>query len=213
MEDDLRDAHAEVIGTPDGKVAAHPEQDSIGDELLRHAFSDPLTGLLGGVAFDHLVENALARTESVARTAVVCLDLDGVQTITDRFGAAAGEQVVVHAARRLAEAVRAGDAATQSGANRYVVLLERTTEAAAIAVAARLLGAVGCPLQVQGHHLTLSASAGVALNQASDTVASVVQNAVTAMRRAKETDGGGPVVYGRSVFDPVQPSRTIRPRR
>lgn len=185
------------------------EHDEIGQELLRRAFSDPLTGLLGRHAFGHRLERALAPTGAGRAAAVVCLDIDGFDHVNQAFGGATGDEVLITLAQRLGVLLRPGDVLARLGSDEYGILLEDSTEDAALAVAGRVLDAVGVPMVVAGHDVTLSGSAGVVLARPGESAEVVMANVEAALGAAKAAGGGRPVLYGSDVPHVAQPDHHL----
>lgn len=207
LKREFESAEREVIGVQPPEVHSGPDHDEIGHELLYRAFSDPLTGLLGRHAFEHRVEAVLAVPRPVA---VVSLDLDRFQAVNARFDGATGDEVLIALAQRLAAMLRPGDLLARLGGDEYGVLLEDSTEEAALAVAERMLDAVRLPMTVSGEELVLSAGAGVAVSQPGESAEAVLGNADAALAAAKAA-GGGPVLYGSEVSGPAQTRQDFPP--
>jgi diguanylate cyclase len=90
--------------------------------LLREhqALHDSLTGLPNRAAFLHAVGRATARDE---RATVVLLDLDGFKAVNDTHGHAAGDALLQHVARELAQTVADGEVAARLGGDEFALLL------------------------------------------------------------------------------------------
>ena len=188
----------------------HGDSQDMAQELLRQAFADRLTGLLGPTAFDDRVERAVATAGGRNRTGVVCLDLDAFHRLNDRVGSATGDRVLLTVAERLTAVLRSCDTLTRYGGDCYAVLLDDTTQEAAVAVADRMLEAVRRPLSSGGHELTLSASVGLALSEAGDSAHDVVGNARAALGLAKEAGGGCSVLHTGAIAGPVHRRPELR---
>jgi PAS domain S-box-containing protein len=107
-------------------------------QLVHQAFHDGLTGLANRTLFAERVEHALAR-DGKGDLAVLFIDLDDFKHVNDSLGHAAGDQLLVAAARRLQGCLRPTDTAARLGGDEFAVLLERVTDAeAAAAVAGRV---------------------------------------------------------------------------
>ncbi len=208
LEREFECAEREAITVQPPEVYSGPDDDEIGHELLYRAFSDPLTGLLDHYAFAHRLEAVLAVPRPVA---VVSLDLDRFQGVNARFGGAAGDQVLIALAQRLAAMLRPTDVLARLGGDEYGVLLQDSTEEAALAVAERMLDAVRLPLTVSGEELVLSASAGVAVSQGRESAEAVLGNAAAALAAAKTAGGGRAVLYGSEISHPGQTGQHIYP--
>src|SRR4029453_10201506 len=88
------------------------------------AFHDPRTGLANRALFAERVRHAIARTRREHQSvAVIFLDLDDFKTINDSPGHAAGDEVLVEVAKRLATSIRATDTAARFGGDEFARLL------------------------------------------------------------------------------------------
>ena len=174
------------------------------DELLRRAFSDPLTGLLGREAFFRQVDVSLTRTDVAA---VVCLDIDGLRGSNRLLCGATRDHVMLTLARRLAGVLRSGDVLARTGADAFGVLLPAGEEAGLI-VARRLAAATRPPIAVPGGEIVVSANAGVAVGRRWDAGAVVIRNAETALAAAGPA-GAEPLAYGRQMPAHSQPADAI----
>ena len=80
------------------------ERKAFEEQLTHQAFHDPVTGLANRALFAERVRHAIARTRREHQSvAVVFLDLDDFKTINDSLGHAAGDEVLVEVAKRLAD--------------------------------------------------------------------------------------------------------------
>ncbi|MEN9538397.1 MAG: hypothetical protein RLZZ126_632, partial [Pseudomonadota bacterium] len=86
--------------------------------------------------------------------------LDGFKAVNDRFGHAAGDEVLKAAADRLREVVRAYDVAARLGGDEFAVLLSDVDTTVAMETAHRIVQALARPYVVDA---PVSASVGVAV--------------------------------------------------
>lgn len=188
--------------------AGGDEHDDLGRQLVRLAFSDPLTGLLGREAFAHQLNAALAAAGAGAQrsVAVVRVDLDAFDSVNGRFGAVGGDSILLALAGRLAAMLRPDDVLARFGGDEYAVLLRDTTEQGAVAVAERMLDGVRLGIMILGREAILSASAGVAVSQAGDGE-DLVGKAQAALIAAKAAGGGTAVLFDSDVGRPVKTGR------
>jgi diguanylate cyclase (GGDEF)-like protein/PAS domain S-box-containing protein len=167
---------------------------------LRHrAHHDALTGLPNRAVLEDRMAVALAAAERHRRVvAVLFIDLDGFKEVNDRFGHAAGDDVLAEVARRLQASVRAEDTLVRLHGDEFVVLLpELPSPFDAGHVAGSLLAAMNEPIEVAGHELVLSASIGIAVypDDARDVTA-LLRAADVAMYRAKLAGRNGVTYFG-----------------
>jgi diguanylate cyclase (GGDEF)-like protein/PAS domain S-box-containing protein len=155
-------------------------------QLVHQAFHDGLTGLANRTLFTERVEHALARTGQ-GELAVLFIDLDDFKHVNDSLGHAAGDQLLVAAARRLQGCLRPTDVAARLGGDEFAVLLERVTDGeAAATVAGRVLDTLHQPFGLNGRTIPIKASLGVATGQpGTDEADELLRNADVAMYTAK----------------------------
>jgi diguanylate cyclase (GGDEF)-like protein/PAS domain S-box-containing protein len=128
---------------------------------VRHAEAhDSLTGLLNRAALLPLLRKLPAQPAALA-----IIDLDEFSELNDTFGTAAGDAVLEALATRLDEELGDRGALARIGADEFGVLMADVDARAARAVTEELLAAVAArPVDVAGAHLSVSASAGIALS-------------------------------------------------
>ena len=136
------------------------------DLRLRHqALHDPLTGLANRTLCDDRLELAVARSRRTGATiGVLYVDLNEFKEVNDSHGHAAGDEVLVALAHRLAEAVRPSDTVGRVGGDEFLVVCEDVNEQVALALGRRLAQVARQPIEAAGAEHRLSASIGVALS-------------------------------------------------
>jgi diguanylate cyclase (GGDEF)-like protein len=150
---------------------------------------DSLTGLPNRSMFLLELERAIARSARTEQSFAVCfMDLDRFKTINDTLGHAAGDVLLKTMAVRLREAVRGDDVVARLGGDEFVLLLECSGgESELAALAAKLLNAVGQPVDVQGCDFLVTASMGICRYPADgEDAATLLKHADAAMYLAKE---------------------------
>ncbi len=107
------------------------------EKLARY---DVLTGLANRRAFEAALDAECARARrSRSPLSVVYLDIDGFKAINDRFGHAAGDQVLRQLATAIGETVRAGgDGGYRLGGDEFALVLPASTRAQAETVVDRI---------------------------------------------------------------------------
>ena len=157
------------------------------DHLAHH---DPLTGLANRASYFAQLDLAV---QSQSALAVAYLDLDGFKGANDRYGHAAGDEVLVEFGRRFAREMRAGDLVARLGGDEFAVLIvDPPHEAAAVAVVERLLAAAREPVELADDTVTLAASAGLVMvdDPRGTTPDALVHLADTALYAAKRNGKG-----------------------
>lgn len=157
------------------------------------AHHHPLTGLPNRLLLMGRLEHALDQSRRYrSGVAVLFIDLDGFKAVNDNFGHAAGDRILIAAARRLADQLRRGDTAAHLGGDEFVVVVERIYRpTAAATVARKLAAALSVPLQESGREVILGASIGISLFPGdADSPKALIGLADEAMYRAKRAGGG-----------------------
>jgi diguanylate cyclase (GGDEF)-like protein/PAS domain S-box-containing protein len=168
------------------------------ERALEHrAFHDDLTSLPNRALLLDRLRQATARAQRAGeRFAVLYVDLDGFKPINDTFGHLTGDTVLVTAAGRLQAEVRAEDTVARLGGDEFAVLLEHPQIAGhAAEVAERLLAALRSPIDVDGGHVSVTASVGIAFAGGHERPLDVLRNADIAMYRAKRAGAGGVAIF------------------
>ncbi len=135
------------------------------EERLQHlADHDSLTGLLNRRRLqDELVAHEQRCRRFGAAGSLLLLDLDGFKDVNDTLGHLVGDQVLRNVAAVLAERLRETDAVARLGGDEFAILLPRTEQDAALALATELTHRVqtssGAGVQWDVH---VTASVGVA---------------------------------------------------
>jgi len=135
---------------------------------------------------------------------LLLLDLDGFKAVNDRYGHAAGDEVLATTGRRLAAQDRS--TAVRLHGDEFVVLLHDRADAGPrhiAAAAAWVAGLVAAPVALAGERLvTVTASAGAVMVTADDQLAEVLARADLAMYAAKRSSGR-PVVWTANLEPPA----------
>ena len=115
--------------------------------LAHQALHDPLTGLANRALFEDRLRQALARSRrhGVASAVLFC-DLDRFKVVNDRLGHAAGDELLVAVAGRIAGVLRTQDTAARIGGDEFAILCEDVNGTHhALSIAERLLDELRAP--------------------------------------------------------------------
>jgi diguanylate cyclase (GGDEF)-like protein/PAS domain S-box-containing protein len=126
---------------------------------------DMLTGIYNRAYFDEELERL--KKGRKFPVSIVMADVDGLKEANDRFGHAAGDELLKHAAEVLKNAFRREDVAARIGGDEFAALLPNTDEVALVEAMERLQQQL--QLSNKEHHgfplpLSLSIGAATAMN-------------------------------------------------
>ena len=166
-------------------------------ELYQLAMTDPLTGAFNRRALSDIAEREWARAIRHGHPlSLVTIDIDHFKRINDRFGHAAGDDVLKALVKFLQGTIRTEDCLGRIGGEEFVILFPDTNAAGACAMAERLKGQMAelCP-QSDGVGIPFTVSIGATkCHPTRETFADALQRADSALYRAKEA-GRNQVVY------------------
>ena len=154
--------------------------------LEAQAQTDGLTGLKNRHVFGSFLDVECARSErSGAPLSVVYLDLDRFKQINDRFGHAAGDQVLRQFAAAIRRAIRVQlDGGFRLGGDEFALVLPSSTTAQATEIVERLR--ISCALHDPPWGVgVVDFSAGIVEVEAGETSASVIARSDRAMYEQK----------------------------
>jgi diguanylate cyclase (GGDEF)-like protein/PAS domain S-box-containing protein len=179
-------------GTPPGGFVASLEDVTAEVEtkkrLTAEARNDALTGLPNRVCFLESLSDALHDLPRAGgQVAVLFIDLDRFKQVNDAHGHAAGDELLIATAGRIAASLRPGDTLSRLGGDEFAVMMTQIEDVSTVtAVVDRLQASVSRPFSISGLHATVGASVGLVLVDDPDgDPAVILQNADMAMYRAK----------------------------
>ncbi len=158
--------------------------------MLLDAHHDHLTGLANRRLFGDRLASATERARRSRNPgAVLMLDLDHFKPINDSLGHAAGDAILIEAARRLVACTRKTDTVARFGGDEFVILLDNIGAAADVgAIARKMQEALLQPFHVEGKGVRLGLTIGICrFPDDSDEPEQIVRFADTAMYTAKRS--------------------------
>ncbi|HEY2719897.1 MAG TPA: GGDEF domain-containing protein [Solirubrobacteraceae bacterium] len=156
---------------------------------------DALTGCYNRGSIIDMLQRELDRNDG-SITGVVYIDLDRFKPVNDRFGHAAGDELLALVAERLRALTRRGDGVGRLGGDEFAVLLPdiRANEVA-LRAAARVCKSLSGIVELSAGKAELGASVGVACAESGSTDADeLIRRADAAMYRAKQGDCDEPAL-------------------
>jgi len=155
--------------------------------LLEQLTCDALTGLPNRRRILEMLGEAIDTARAESRVlAVLVLDIDEFRKINSGYGYAGGDDVLRECVARLSRHLAAGDTLARQGGNEFIIVQGDSSEAAAGELAEALLDCMRAPFTLDGQHVFLSASIGIALlPKASSAPHDLLQMAQVAMASAR----------------------------
>ncbi len=165
-------------------------------EAERMSVTDALTGLLNRRGFE-IEFGQLLPAGNGHELAVAALDLDLFKDVNDRFGHAAGDEVLIAVADALKTGVRRGDIVARAGGDEFLLLFNLYDSVRdLVGILDRIIERIEQPINLDNGVAKLSASVGVStfIIGSDQDLAAAMARADAALYRAKYAGGGRVVV-------------------
>lgn len=187
-----------VVNTRDGS-----NRHQLQTNLTHQAYHDALTRLANRSLFLNRVAHVIARApRRQSPSSVLFLDLDDFKKVNDSLGHAAGDELLVAAANRLATCLRPGDTIARLGGDEFAILLEAIQGLEdAVQIAERITSSMRNSFRVQNRDVFVGVSVGIAQISADLTADEVLRNADLAMYFAKGRDKGRYAIYAPEMHE------------
>jgi diguanylate cyclase (GGDEF)-like protein len=193
-----------------GLLAVGIERRTTVEEPAREGL-DQLTGLPDRTA---VLDALTAPTDpSIGVGTLLHLGLDGFRAVNARHGHDIGDEALRLVADRLGESIRDSDLVARLDGDEFALVCGGLGASRVEQFAERLIGRVEEAIDVDGHHISVSASVGAAIGRPDADPEALLATAKSAMARAKD-EGRGRVVIGEvgvglgpvaPVADPASP--------
>jgi diguanylate cyclase (GGDEF)-like protein/PAS domain S-box-containing protein len=158
------------------------------ERLIEHqALHDSLTDLPNRVLLYDRIEGALARVRrNGGFVAVLFMDLDNFKLVNDQHGHLIGDLVLRKLGPRLQTVMRHEDTLARLGGDEFVIVCAGVANPdAATALARRITQVLVAPFDISGTVISVTASIGVTIGGADDSVDELLGYADAAMYAAK----------------------------
>ncbi len=189
------------------------ERETLIEKLREQASHDPLTGLLNRRAFMAMAERDRRRMlRQHGQLAALMLDIDHFKQINDRYGHAAGDEVIRQVAATVKQAVRDTDLVCRYGGEEIAILLADPGTPRAGAIAERIrVGIAGLrfavPDYAPGTTFQVTASLGGSIARTDDldmkTIAALLALADQSLYLVKQ-GGRNHTIIDRQPVEPLQ---------
>jgi diguanylate cyclase len=157
-------------------------------EAETDALVDPLTKLANRRGFEREVTALQKVDDGLAHCALLFIDIDHFKRLNDAYGHMLGDKVLCAIGELIRQSIKGRDLAARLGGEEFVVLLTATTMDGARAVAEQLRHAIArCIVRRKdGEALgKITVSIGIALADANESIAGLVERADEVMYAAK----------------------------
>lgn len=153
------------------------------------AYHDHLTGLPNRTLFFDRLGIALDQARRSGKSvAIHCIDLDRFKEVNDTFGHQIGDELIKHAAARMAAICRRGDTVARLSGDEFAIVQIDASPRRAGRLAARLVEAMGQPAELSSGRVFSGCSVGTEIAASGDIEpAEAVRHADLALYRAKQS--------------------------
>ena len=178
---------------------------ALGDDLLRRALLDPVTGLRDRAIFLDDARQLLADDADARMHTVILVRLDGFASEDGSLGRPMPDAVLLEVGRRLSAAVRPDDMVARVGPSEFAVLLALASGVDIDVVVDRVVSTMSRPAVHAGRVQALVARVGVATTECGGSIDDLMAEAEVAMMpvrgRDGETAGTGPAAPSQVTGD------------
>lgn len=188
------------------RLSARAESSGVEERL---SYQDPLTGLASVQLLHRVLEFNTAQSNRYGRAcALLALDVDRFHLINEEYGFQFGDALLRKLADRLRAVTRGSDMLARKGEDEFLILLSEVgsppnkretreqVEERLARIAFRFLETVRKPMEIEGHTVTVDASAGVSLCPGdAQNHDDLLAHADAALFSAKESGRGRVEIY------------------
>ncbi|MBA3667529.1 MAG: EAL domain-containing protein [Sphingomonas sp.] len=207
----IRDEHGNLVGWR-GVASDITDSRLSGDDAVRAARTDPLTGLANRLLVRELLEEAVLRQwEGQGACALLLVDLDRFKLVNDTLGHAIGDQLLIEIGRRLERAVAPDGRVGRIGGDEFAIVWNGSADRAELSrVAERVIAEVSKSVSIGAATLHVGATVGIAVGPVDgDREEQLMSSADLALYRAKEAGRGGYAFYESYMFDEAEDHRLL----
>lgn len=181
------------------------EEKEQAQELVRLANNDTLTKLPNRNWLNNYLPTAIERSGGgMAHLAVLFIDLDNFKNVNDTLGHEAGDELLLQAAERLRDSVRASDHVARLGGDEFVVILDHVDVVEDVAKVAKvIIDKIRLPYALSaGMGNEINASIGISIYpQDGHSAELLLKHADVAMYAAKAAGKGRHAFYHTHLSD------------
>lgn len=184
------------------------EKKEVAEQSLQYlAYHDELTGLPNkNLLVDRINQSIKISARDNQKMAILFLDLDRFKNINDSLGHPIGDELLQKVSERLYKTLRRHDTVSRNSGDEFVVVLEKLKNSnEAIHVAKKVINCLTDTFDIHSHKIHIGASIGISIYPTDgDTPLTLLQNADTAMYRAKKAGGNQLQFYDKSMSNQLR---------
>lgn len=175
------------------------------------AMRDPLTGLLNRASFKRKLEGLVAARRGNQLIGIVYVDLDRFKQVNDGFGHLKGDELLCAVTERLQDLAATGLTVARLGGDEFAMIVEdRDTPEAIMALAERACEVLGFPFQLGDVEAVIGGSVGVSIcPMDGDEHQELLRRADIAMYRAKTGGRSNTIRFDISMDNDVQELKAL----
>ena len=183
-----------------------------GDDAVRAARRDPLTGLANRLLVREMLEETLLmQWREQSTCGLLLVDLDRFKLVNDTLGHAVGDQLLVEVARRLERSVGADGRVGRLGGDEFAIVWHGDASRDALTVVAdRIIADLSTSFAIGAGCLHVGATLGIACSPRDGAREEQLMRAADlALYRAKAAGRGGHAFFERYMFDEAEDRRLL----
>jgi diguanylate cyclase (GGDEF)-like protein len=183
-----------------------------GDDAVRAARTDPLTGVANRLLVRELLEEALlGQDDRSDGCALLLVDLDRFKLVNDTMGHAVGDQLLCEVARRLEGSVGKGGRIGRLGGDEFAVVWTGPSDDENLSLfSERLITELAKPFSVGAATMNIGATIGIARGcRDGCSEEQLMRSADLALYRAKEEGRGGYAFFDHSMYVAAEDLRSL----
>jgi diguanylate cyclase (GGDEF)-like protein len=207
----LFDTYGEVIGWR-GVGSDITDARLSGDDAVRAARRDPLTGLANRLLVRELLEESiLAHWQDKGGCALLLVDLDRFKLVNDTLGHAIGDQLLIEVARRLELAVGTKGKVGRLGGDEFALIWTGPTDNETLArLADKIIANLSKTYTIGAASLHIGATIGIARGPVDGRrEEQLMRSADLALYRAKEAGRGSHAFFESYMFEEAEDNRLL----
>jgi diguanylate cyclase (GGDEF)-like protein len=198
---------ASVLGRSNRRLEREVRERELAERELEYLVThDPLTGLPNRTGSTRFLERVIQdHNGSGGQLALLFLDLDQFKDINDSLGHELGDQLLCEIAPRLTEVMKDQDFVGRHGGDEFLIAVSRSNRGQIEQLAINILRAMDTGFAIDGNRFFISASIGIAyFPESGSSVNELIQNADTALFKAKNAGRNQFAVFTREMFSQAQ---------